>query len=456
MKQIRNIGILHYQVGNTDGVSLEISKWKQVLEKMGRSVHLCAGDLGTDEGFKIPELYHHSEEIREIDRNAFIELIDYDPATLLNGIETISHRIEEGLQAFIKSNQIDLLIVNNVWSVALNLPAAMALERVRQKLSIKTLAHHHDFYWERRGGIHPTCQPIQHILGQYFPPIDSSINHVVINSQAQKTLAQKRGIQAGIVPNVFDFDTPAWSVNSYNQDLRERIGLRESDIMILQATRVIPRKAIELAIDFVKTLNTPERRLQLSRMGLYNGQKFTEDSRIVLVMTGYSRDDVSGNYLQLLMDKAHAETVDVLHIEEVINHARDIRNGEKTYSFWDAYAVADLITYPSVWEGWGNQLLEAFKARLPVILFEYPVYTADIKAKGFDVISLGSEIDGYNSAGLASVKQTVLDRASDEAITVLTDPDQRQRMVIHNHQVCQKHYSLSALQAMLTDILEVI
>jgi hypothetical protein len=42
--ETKTSGILHYQVGGTDGVSLEIDKWKQVLEEMGHTVRLCAGD----------------------------------------------------------------------------------------------------------------------------------------------------------------------------------------------------------------------------------------------------------------------------------------------------------------------------------------------------------------------------------------------------------------------------
>ena len=30
---MKNIGVFHYKVGGTDGVSLEIDKWKQVLEE---------------------------------------------------------------------------------------------------------------------------------------------------------------------------------------------------------------------------------------------------------------------------------------------------------------------------------------------------------------------------------------------------------------------------------------
>jgi hypothetical protein len=39
--EMKTIGILHCQVGGPDGVSLEIDKWKQVLEEMGHTVHLC-------------------------------------------------------------------------------------------------------------------------------------------------------------------------------------------------------------------------------------------------------------------------------------------------------------------------------------------------------------------------------------------------------------------------------
>ena len=34
---MKNIGIFHYKVGGTDGVSLEIDKWKKVLEEMGHA-----------------------------------------------------------------------------------------------------------------------------------------------------------------------------------------------------------------------------------------------------------------------------------------------------------------------------------------------------------------------------------------------------------------------------------
>ena len=34
-----NIAMIHYRVGETDGVSLEMDKWKKVLEKNGHRVY---------------------------------------------------------------------------------------------------------------------------------------------------------------------------------------------------------------------------------------------------------------------------------------------------------------------------------------------------------------------------------------------------------------------------------
>jgi len=450
----KNIAILHYQTGHTDGVSLEINKWRGVLEKMGHTIHLCSGDLGMGVGYLIPDLYHHLDEIKTLQRNAFSELTEFDADSLARELERVVQRLEMELCRFIESKNINFFIVNNIWSVGLNLPAAIAVERVRKKYALPAIAHHHDFYWERNEGVSPTCKLVEDILKDYFPPKDPLIQHVVINSLAQQALADRRGEDARIVPNVFDFSAPAWSVDAYNHDLRARAGINETDILILQATRVIPRKGIELAIDFVKALNSPQIRSTLMQNGLYDGRTFTEESRIVIVLSGYTKDDASGNYLNLLIEKAREENVDLRHIETLISHSRNQQDDSKTYSFWDTYAVADLITYPSLWEGWGNQLLEAFQARLPVVLFEYPVYLRDIKQRGFNVISIGSTIDGYDQAGLAKINREKLESAAWEAAIVLTDCEQRRMMVNENHLICQKHFSLDALKTMLTDLIE--
>ena len=76
--KMKTIGLFHYQLGRTDGVSLEVDKWRHALEEMGHTVQYCAGDLGTAEGTLIEEMYHHRPDAERLNRNTFGELVDYD------------------------------------------------------------------------------------------------------------------------------------------------------------------------------------------------------------------------------------------------------------------------------------------------------------------------------------------------------------------------------------------
>jgi len=444
-----NIGIFHYQVGRTDGVSLELEKWKRVFEEMGHSVHLCAGDLGSAEGTLVEEMYHHIPAIETLNYNTFKELRDFDADGYKTELGRWVRILEKKFRAFITEKKIDFIVPQNVWCVAANPAVGVALENVRREFDLPALAHNHDFFWERSDGVALTCASAIELAQIYLPPRDEKIKHAVINSLAQRELMRRKGINSTVVPNIFDFDAPAWKKDEYNADFRTRIGLKENDILILQATRIVPRKGIELAIDFVQALGMPERRNQLQIQGRYDGLPFDEESRIVLVLAGYARDDLSGAYLPNLKKKAKRAGVDMIHIEDLVHHERQNQNGEKTYSLWDTYVFADFVTYPSLWEGWGNQFLEALRAKLPVMLFEYPVYNADIGTKGFQVVSLGADVAGYDQSGLARVQADVIERAADEAIELLTNAETRQKAVERNFQLGQKYYSMDALRDIL-------
>ncbi len=300
---MKNIGIFHYKVGGTDGVSLEIEKWQQVFEDWGHRVFLCGGDLGTAEGTRIKEMYHHLPEAKRLNYNTFTMLRDFDADGYREELEQLTAVLENRFRAFIQENQIDFLIAENVWSVAAHPAVAPALARVMADLQLPTIAHSHDFYWERVDGVALTCAAAINLADKYLPPRHPLIKHALINSLGQEELRERKGLDSVVVPNVFDFAAPPWTADDYNQDFREKIGLREDDIFILQATRIVPRKGIELAIDFVAALNSPARRANLERAGLYDGRSFTPDSRIVFVLAGYAQDDASGQYVGKLQQK---------------------------------------------------------------------------------------------------------------------------------------------------------
>ncbi len=450
-----NIGFIQHRLGRTDGVSLEVDKFRSILERMGHTVHYLAGNDDVPGGQFIPELFPFHPVTQRILQNATRKLVDYaTPADLLAEVREHASRIKPGMLRFLRDNQLDLIFPNNLQSVGYNLPGMLALHEVIRETGIRAVCHSHDFWWEDSGEVYPTCPEVVAFYEEHAPPVEPNVRHLVINRLAQAQLRARKGVEARVVPNVFDFKQPTWTRDAYNADFRASIGLGENDLFFLQATRILDRKGVELAIDVIAELNLPHNRARLEARPLYDGRRFGPGDRIVLVCAGYVEGiGLSGSYHQNLVDKAAAMGVEVVWCADRVKHSRGRDDQGKLYSLWDAYVGADFVTYPSVWEGWGNQLIEAVFARLPVLLFEYPVYVSDLRLAEFDVVSLGTETAGADERGLVRVAPDVLRAAADQVIVLLQDGARRRKAVEHNAEQARKLYSYEALEDILRAVL---
>jgi glycosyltransferase involved in cell wall biosynthesis len=130
--------------------------------------------------------------------------------------------------------------------------------------------------------------------------------------------------------------------------------------------------------------------------------------------------------------------VDIKLIDHVIGPKRGKINGHKLYSLWDAYLYADLVTYPSLYEGFGNGLLEAIFAKKLTIVNRYPVYNADIKPLGFEFI----ELDGF-----------VNENSIQEARSLLGSPDKVREITEKNFQLAKEHFSIEVLENKIKDLI---
>ncbi len=440
-----NIGICHFRVGLMDGVSLEIDKWKSALEGIGHKVYLLAGETSSNvEATIIPELKLDHPKVKKIYQNSFQSLDDFpSEEEFSQEIYKIVSQIEEKIYSFIKKYSIDILDIENIWSLPFNITAAIAFYKVIKSTGIKVITHHHDFFWERSRYSNPTCRKVKDILATYFPPKDKQIKHTVINSIAHHELKIRRGIDSVVIPNIFDFKGQEWKVDDYNYNFKKALGLNQKDIIILQATRIVSRKGIELAIDLVKELSKPENLLLLKEKRFYDRREIDEKSKVVLVLPNLIEDM---EYFKLLKYKIKKENIDALFVSDMVDSERKIKDNKKIYSLWDTYLFADLVTYPSLYEGWGNQFLEAIKAKLPIVVFEYEVFKADIKPNGFRVISLGDKTKGKNDQGLYQVEPSIIKESAKKAIRVLTDLSYREKMVEYNFNLGRRLYSTQALK----------
>jgi glycosyltransferase involved in cell wall biosynthesis len=425
-----NAGFISTRFAGTDGVSLETAKWADVLEKVGFSCFYFGGelDLAPERSYLVEEAHFQHPDIKDITRNCFGASVRGRFVT--QKIHRIKKKIKDHLYDFIEKFEIDLLIPENALTIPLNIPLGIAITEIISETGMPTIAHHHDFFWERQ---HFMTNAAWEYLNMAFPPHLPSIQHVVINSSADNQLSLRTGISATVIPNVMDFETPpemfggarSCGIDSvqpeqpkdtYALDVREALGVGDDELLILQPTRVVKRKGIEHAIELV------------NRLGM----------KAKLVISHASGDE-GYDYERRVREYSKLMRVDTYFVSNIINETRGkTKNGRKIYTLEDVYPHADLITYCSTFEGFGNAFLEAIYFCKPIVVNTYSIYTMDIKPKGFSVI----EIDGY-----------VTDEAVRKTRKVLTDKELRHQMVAHNFDTAKKYYSYSILRQKLKSLI---
>jgi len=445
-----NIALAHFRVGETDGVSLEMEKWRKELEEMGHKVIYISGTEGYGE-VCIPEINLRRNEFKKWENNAYVKLSDYeDESEFEKDVDAERVVIEEKLRKAIEDYEIDMIIPNNIFSLGIGYPVSIAFKNIIEEYNLKVISHNHDFYWERPYFDNPTCSLVKKWQNEIFPPHGEKYQQVVINKIAQKQLKERKGLDSTVVPNVFDFHAQKWGKDEYNSDFRKNLGLSEQDIVFLQATRVSERKAIELAVEVIGEI----KRKKESLFGeLYSGKQFTSENRIVFLMPGMI-ESLSG-YPEFLNKVAEDEDVEILWINEIMDFQRDVRNGKKIYSLWDTYVNSDFITYPSVIEGWGNQFLEGLFAKKPMLVFEYPVYVSDIKPLGFETVSLGQEFEErIEGKQYVKIPQNKIESAAIEIIDILKDREKYSEIVERNFMIGKENLSYQSLRNILEKLVK--
>ncbi|MBN1852171.1 MAG: glycosyltransferase family 4 protein [Pirellulales bacterium] len=406
----RKIGFVSTRFAGTDGVSLESTKWADVLADHGYSSYWYAGilDRDPDTSMLVPEASFAHPDIAAINAEVFGRLSRTRQMT--RKLFEISEHLKGTLYDFIEKFSIDILVVENALCMPMNLPLGIALTHLIVETGIPTIGHHHDFFWERDRF---SVNAVPDILEKSFPPVLPSLQHATINTAAEQDLAMRKGVSSHLVPNVLDFENGPPPIDAYDQDLREQIGIAPDDILALQPTRVIPRKGIEKSIELIAELGEP---------------------RCKLVIT-HEAGDEGREYERMLRHVAKRAQVDLRFVNTRVSDERETSpDGQKLYSLWDVYRHADLVTFPSLYEGFGNALLEAFFCRKPVVVNRYAVFISDIEPKGFKVISMS----GYVTPESLNQVRRVFD---DEAF--------RNEMVDHNYELGRVYYSYRVLRRKL-------
>jgi glycosyltransferase involved in cell wall biosynthesis len=233
--------------------------------------------------------------------------------------------------------------------------------------------HHHDLPWQRAqtSGVRD------------LPPALPGALHVVDTDYASAELAV-RGILARTIGNTFDFDAAAGD----RDGTRAAFGFAANDLVVLQPSRAIPRKNVAGGLRFGEALAARIR-----------------DRRVTYWLTGPAED----GYGRTLARELEATTLPVV----LGRAARTV----------DAYAAAEVVAFPSTWEGFGNPVIESVVARRPLAAHRYPVLD-EITSVGIRVFSVENP---------------------DEIAVWLATPDP---VVLEaNREAARRHFSLADLPA---------
>jgi len=407
----KRFGFISTRFRGTDGVTLEARKWAEVLQKSGHSCYWFAGELDDDlkDGMLVEEAFFDHPRNKRLDEEVFGRRSRRKDCT--DRIESLKKLLKAKLYEFVESFQIDMIIAENCLTIPMHVPLGLALTELIAESEIPVIAHHHDFRWERD---RYTINAVPDYLQMAFPPRLNNIQHVVINSAAQEQMAFRLGITSVVIPNVLDFSQPMHPADEFCLSFRKEIGLTSDDILILQPTRLVSRKGIEHVVDLVHQLKDPRYKLVVTHEGGDEGLDYQE------FLTGYARD--LGVDMRLVHQKIRGmETED--------------QPQRRFFTLEDAYRNADLVTYPSLYEGFGNAFLEAIYFRKPLVVNRYSIYIRDIEPKGFDVV----QMNGY-----------ITRKVVEQTRRVLEDRAFCQKMVNHNFELGKKYYSYRVLERQLS------
>ena len=331
-----------FRFGDTDGVSVVARTWMSAFRDVGYDVVTVTGDGHAD---------------RTVEGIGIGSDIGTDADAAERGREDeLAERLEATLA------DVDLVVVENLLTIPLNLPASRSLARVLR--GRPALVHHHDPPWHR--------ERFAHI--DELPATDPAWRHVSINTALQRELAG-RGIESTVIYNGFERPRPLDddARSELRSKVRAEVGLGADDLVVAHPVRAIERKNVPAAIELCERLGA----------------------------TYWLLGPAEEGYGDRLDELLAAASCPVVH-----------RPWHETAGI---YAAADHITFPSTWEGFGNPPIEAALHRRTVSVGDYPV-AHELQQFGFRWYT-PDDVDAIRSA-VTDPDSVVADLDHDQAIAL--------------------------------------
>ena len=251
-------------------------------------------------------------------------------------------------------SRIDQVIVHNVFTKHFNLPLTAALFNLLDAHVIRRcIAWCHDFTWsspQSRSKVRPGY-PWDLLRTQR-----SDVNYVVVSRERQRILAQLFNCSPELIHVIYNGVDPAvlFGLSPQGRALIDRLGVQESDLMLVMPVRITPAKNIELALRVIAVMKA-------------------RGGRPCLVITGPPdpHAPASMEYFQSLRDlraQLHVESEARFVFESGPDATQPCTIDEPLVA--ELLRVSDMLFMPSRREGFGMPILEAGLIGIPVVCTE--------------------------------------------------------------------------------------
>jgi glycosyltransferase involved in cell wall biosynthesis len=383
--------ILHYTAPPVvGGVEAVIQAHVQVFIEAGYPVTVIAGRgegsaLPSDAGFVlIPEMDSQHPQVTQA--SSMLEQGEVPPA-----FDDMVTRLAEALTPVL--SRFDNVIIHNLFTKHFNLPLTAALHHLMDAGTIgHCIAWCHDFTWtspSSRSKVHPGYP--WDLLRTYR----TDVTYVTVSHQRQRALAElfdRPSEQIHVIYNGVDTEM-LLGLSPEGCDLITRLGLLESDLVLLMPVRVTRAKNIEYALHVVAALKARGCCLKL----VLTGPPDPHDTRSMAYFDS----------LLALRKRLDIEEEMRFVFESGPDPDQPFVIDERLVG--DLFRVSDVMFMPSHREGFGMPVLEAGLVGVPVLCTDVP---AAEEIGGEDVTVFDAAEDPAHLAGqiLAWAEQSPVHR----------------------------------------------
>lgn len=341
--------LLHYSCPPVVGGVEEIVRQQaELLHRYYHPVKIIAGMGGTfsaDIPVEInPLLRSNHPEIEKITAED-----TFDPSR----VEEFTDRIYRYLLKV--SEGWDFIVAHNVLSMPYNLPLTLALIMLAEAGGKNIIAWNHDSpYFYKNCPAHLNTEPWS-VLKTH----SRAVKYITISESRSREFQTLYGLSEPLewIPNGIDpFRFFRLDPATVRLILEER--LFDADLLLVQPSRLHPRKNIELSIRVLAAMRQ-------------NGT----DARLLLTGAHDPHEKNAARYLKKLLSLAESLQVG-RGLLIMANHC--FQSGERLsadrVTMRDLYQISDVLFLPSKIEGFGIPLLEAGMIKLPIFCSDIPPF----------------------------------------------------------------------------------